>query len=121
MVVRRSLSVALVGLLGLAACNPRCERTCRKLLDCGNLQSDRLAVEACEQDCLRQEDLYAEWGDDDKAELFKEHKRCLMQATCDEIADGECFVGYEELFVFEPVALESELEEAETSPVEGSE
>ena len=99
--LRAALGVLL---LGVAACDPPCQRTCRKVLECGNLQTDRLALEACEQDCERQEQLYDDWEDEAKQDLFKDHKRCLLDATCDEIADGECFVGYEELFVFEPVA-----------------
>jgi hypothetical protein len=114
-VLRSLLAIALIG---VAACDPPCKRTCRKVLDCGNLSTDRLALDACIADCSQQELLYEEWEDERKEELFTEHKRCLLDATCEEIEAGECYVGYEELFPFapnpDPAVLESsELERAE--------
>jgi len=102
-------------LLWAVACDPPCKRTCRKVLDCGNLSSDRLAIDACEQDCNRQEELYDQWDDEEKQDLFKEHKRCLLDATCDEIAEGVCYVGYEDLFHFEPAQPASATQTTESS------
>ena len=88
------------GLCGSMACNPGCKRTCHKLLDCGNLDTDRLAFNGCVADCEQQTALYETWKDKDKQALFRAHKRCLVHAECEEIAAGECYEGYEELFVF---------------------
>jgi len=109
----------MLGLLGAAACDPPCKRTCRKVLDCGNLSTDRLALDACIQDCTVQEQLYSDWEDERKEDLFVDHKRCLLDATCDEIADGVCYVGYEDLFPFEPNPNPELLsEESAYSPIE---
>lgn len=114
----RALLVLAVA-FGAVACDPPCQRTCRKVLDCGNLSTDRLALDACVSDCSLQEQLYDDWEDDAKKDLFKDHKRCLVQSTCDEIAAGECYEGYEALFVFDPEATSSAVGSTPpTSPVE---
>jgi hypothetical protein len=83
-----------------AGCNPSCKRTCRKVLECGNLSTDRLALGACVEDCQKQEQLYDNWDDEAKQDLFVDHKRCLVGATCEEIEEGVCYDGYEDLFSF---------------------
>jgi hypothetical protein len=95
----RALTPALM-LAVATACNPPCKRTCNKLLDCGNLSTDRLAVSACIEDCEKQQQLYQDWDDEEKQDLFVAHKRCLVDASCEEIEEGVCYDGYEELFSF---------------------
>ena len=96
--------------LGLAACAPPCKQVCRKVLfDCGDLDSERVSLEECEESCNRQEALYEQWEDEEKADLFDDHKRCIASSSCDEIAVGECYEGFEELFVFDPDKDLSEL------------
>jgi hypothetical protein len=92
--------VLAVVLLGVGACNPPCKRTCRKVLACGNLDTDRLALGACVEDCIAQENLYDTWKDKEKQALFVDHKQCLVQSSCEEIDEGVCYDGYEELFTF---------------------
>ncbi len=83
------------------ACNWPCRAVCRKVLfECGDLGSERVALDECEVSCLRQEALYEEWENEEKQDLFDDHKRCVARSSCEEIADGECYDGYEELFVF---------------------
>jgi len=82
--------------LGLLAslssgCAPSCDRVCDKVIACG-LDSPRTSQDACVEDCDRQAALYDEWWDDQvKVDAFKEHKRCVMDATCDELAAGACY------------------------------
>jgi hypothetical protein len=83
------------------ACAPPCRQVCRKVLfECGDLGSERVALDECEVSCLRQEALYQEWEDERKEELFDDHRRCIARSSCDELAEGVCYDGYEELFVF---------------------
>ena len=86
-------SVAALLIVGLAtACTPTCKRTCRKVLDCGNLESDRVSVPECEATCENQRLLYSGWADQkelDKA--IDKHRRCLVGSTCEEIEAGECY------------------------------
>jgi hypothetical protein len=85
-----------------AACAPPCERVCRKVLfDC-ELSSERVALDECIDSCSRQEDLYIAWNNDELQTLHREHRRCVVAASCEELADGACYEGYEELFPFDP-------------------
>ncbi|MBN2798911.1 MAG: hypothetical protein JXX28_07155 [Deltaproteobacteria bacterium] len=81
----------------LAGCEPTCETVCTDVLAC-DLDSDRVSHEECETSCVRQQQLYEDWEDDAKRELFAEHKTCLHQASCEEIAAGQCYD--ETLFLF---------------------
>ncbi|MEQ1501076.1 MAG: hypothetical protein ABMB14_02550 [Myxococcota bacterium] len=82
-------------------CAPPCRQVCRKVLGCG-IDSERVALDECETSCVSQERLYEIWDDQHMQDLFEDHKRCLSSSSCDEIAAGECYEGYEELFVFDP-------------------
>lgn len=95
-------------LLGLASgCGPPCGQVCRKLLfDC-ELDTERLAFEACETSCKQQDATYHAWEDDELAAMFNDHLRCLSRSSCDEIAQGVCYDGYEALFVFDPDAVDA--------------
>jgi hypothetical protein len=98
--VRRSL--ALLSLLVLAACPPPCRQVCRKVLfDC-DLDTERVALDECEDSCERQESLYRAWDNEALLDLELDHRRCVMQTSCDELAVGGCYEGYEELFPFDP-------------------
>jgi len=80
------VAVALVG------CAPRCERTCKKILKCDGLDSDRVALSECELSCQDQLALFEGWKDEEKLQkAFADHRRCLVGSTCDEIADGVCY------------------------------
>ncbi len=86
--------LAFVGLALLAAlsgCEPSCERTCAKLLDCDGVETPRVGQEDCELQCARQEELYDSWDDTQLQDAFADHKRCVLDETCDAIADGACY------------------------------
>lgn len=89
----RPSSALWVGLfLAATACAPNCERTCRKLLDCGTLETDRVSVNECEASCTAQLTMFNGWQDEDELnEAFDEHRRCLVQSTCDQVEAGECY------------------------------
>ena len=73
-------------------CTPSCERTCRKLLDCGSLETDRVSLVECRASCELQISQYEGWADEkelDKA--LDSHRRCLVRSTCGEIEAGECY------------------------------
>lgn len=65
-----------------------------------DVDSERVAFEECEASCLGQQALYETWEDARKQSAFEDHRRCLMDATCDDIADGVCYDP--EVFVFVP-------------------
>ena len=88
----------LIGAVFAPGCTPRCQESCVKVLDCG-LESTRVARDECVRSCQLVQDLYSRWEDEAKEEAFKEHKRCVREATCEELADGVCFD--EDLFVFD--------------------
>ena len=85
------------------------------LFECGDLDSERVSFLECEDSCLRQDALYQQWEDERKQELFNDHKRCINRSSCEEIAQGECYYGFEDLFVFDPDKDLSEL----SSPTPG--
>ena len=90
--MRRSSLVGVLGLLFASACTPTCERTCRKLLDCGTLDSERVSVPECEASCNAQLVMYDDWEDEDELnEAFDLHRECLVQSTCEQVEAGECY------------------------------
>jgi hypothetical protein len=98
--MRRVLLVAV--LLPLTACPPPCGQVCRKVLfDC-ELDTERVALDECELSCETQGALYQVWEDEHLQDLFDDHRRCVGRSSCDELARGVCYEGYEELFVFDP-------------------
>ena len=95
-----SLGLALLAAT-VAGCTPTCEQSCRKVLfDC-DLDSERVALEECEQNCTRQDLLYEAWDNNELMELAKDHRSCIARSSCEELDQGVCYEGYEELFVFD--------------------
>lgn len=87
-----------VSVVTAAGCTPNCESSCKKVLDCG-LDSQRFSLIECEQACIVQQTVYEQWENDELVDAFKDHRRCLSDASCDEIAAGECYD--ERLFTFD--------------------
>ncbi len=103
----------LLPVLLLAACAPPCERVCRKVLFECELSSERVALEECIDACARQEDQYVAWQNDELVALARDHRQCLAETSCDEIAAGACYEGYEALFAFD---ADKELPTSDGSP-----
>jgi len=88
----RRFNLLICTIAALSACNPTCERTCRKVLSCDNLDSDRVAVDECKLECQSQDRLWADWADAKHLDQrFTEHKRCLVSSSCEQIQAGECY------------------------------
>ena len=106
----------LIALIPAAtACVPPCQQLCRKVLfDC-DLDTERIALEECQQSCERQELLYLQWDDGLKFKQYNDHRRCIIRSTCEEIEAGECYDGFEELFLFD---LDKVLPEQSTTSIE---
>jgi hypothetical protein len=105
--MRRLLLVPV--LLSLAACPPPCGQVCRKVLfDC-ELDTERVALEECEASCETQGQLYQLWEDEELQDLFDDQRRCVGRSSCEELAEGACYEGFEALYVFDP---DKELEAA---------
>lgn len=92
----RTVLWAVLASLGAAGCAPDCERVCRKVRDCD--VADRLAQSECEESCTRTRLRYQDWDDKNLLEDFAAHRRCIVQATCDELEEGACYD--EDLFAF---------------------
>ncbi|MEZ4241550.1 MAG: hypothetical protein R3F59_36465 [Myxococcota bacterium] len=93
---------ALALTLAATGCVPPCGQVCRKVLFTCDLNSERVAFDECEASCTQQLELYRQWRDDELLDLFDDHRRCIAHSSCDEIAAGQCYDGYEALFVFDP-------------------
>jgi hypothetical protein len=87
---RSALAAALLALVALAACEPSCKATCRKVVRC-DLDSTRISLEECEASCVFQERLYDDSEDERRRDLLVDHKQCLRRSSCDEIAGGACY------------------------------
>lgn len=85
--------------LTVLGCAPPCGRVCSKVLDCG-LDSERVSYDECQAACEQQHALYDEWGNDELLALFDDHKRCVSGSSCEELAQGVCYEGYEDLWAF---------------------
>lgn len=82
----------------LGGCDPSCESTCRKVLDCDGLETNELSIGECTAECVRQTNYYDDAEDKTSADALVAHKRCLKSSSCDEILDGVCYD--EDLFGF---------------------
>jgi hypothetical protein len=88
--VRIALTLALSVLL-LAGCEPTCKATCKKLLDCEDVDTPRLSLEECSSSCQQEETLYESWDDQGKRDAIGEMKQCIADEACSAIADGACY------------------------------
>jgi hypothetical protein len=75
----------------LSGCEPTCQATCNKLLECEDVDTPRLSLEECETSCRNEENLYEAWDDKGKREKLAEMKRCIGDEDCGDIADGVCY------------------------------
>jgi len=74
-----------------AGCEPTCQRTCKKLVDCDEIETPRVAVDECEDSCNRTEALYEDWDDEQLRTAFDDYKTCVSDESCQAIADGACY------------------------------
>jgi hypothetical protein len=84
--------VLILGALALPACKPTCEQVCDKLVACDTLGTDRQTGAECTESCQDQAQLYQRWSDTELRADFEAQLDCLDASTCDEIADGACYV-----------------------------
>lgn len=75
----------------LAACEPSCERVCKKIVACEAIDTPRQAVLDCQDSCELQQQLYEDWEDLQAREALADLKECVMDEECDAIADGVCY------------------------------
>lgn len=96
--VRPSSVALLAALIALStACKPSCDQVCTKVVECGG--TPQLTVDACKLQCDAQDTLiHSDWQDAALEERFNAHKRCVLQATCDDLDAGVCYD--EDLFGF---------------------
>lgn len=87
--------VVLASAAALAGCGATCDRVCDKLLECGEegfLETDRFSHVECETSCERQGEVFIGWEDEQEfQEAWDEHRSCLLDAECPDIAAGACF------------------------------
>ncbi len=97
---RGALLGALLVLCGqAAACDPSCQRVCRKLVsECEGVETPRLGQEDCEAWCNNQESLYDEWNDTQLRADFSDYKQCVVGEECGAIEEGACYD--EDLYAF---------------------
>ena len=77
--------------LSLGGCTPSCDQTCRRLFNCEALEVYGMTGDTCTEDCLYQEAVYDDWDDVALREAYKESRRCVADATCEDLAAGVCF------------------------------
>ena len=77
--------------LSLGGCTPSCDQTCRRLFNCAALEVYGMSGDTCTEDCLYQEAVYDDWDDVELREAYKESRRCVAAATCEDLAAGVCF------------------------------
>jgi hypothetical protein len=100
--LRRAAFASLLPLLTLlAGCPPTCQQLCGKLNRC---ETDPLVtIDECRLSCERELESYTtlakEEDDREPLKAFNQHRLCLGNHSCDEIADGVCYD--EALFLFE--------------------
>jgi len=87
--LQRACGLLLVGLI--TGCEPSCEDTCDKLLDCDQIEMEHTSARECAAACETQQSVYDKWKSTDEREWFSDMKYCIDDASCAEIADGECY------------------------------
>ena len=88
----------LIAIAPLAACEPSCKKTCKKLIECDNIETARTEVEECEASCEIQQEMFDDWEASDERERFADLKKCIRSNECSDIADGVCYD--EELYIW---------------------
>ena len=88
----------LMFLAPLAGCEPSCKKTCKKLIECDNIETARTEIEECEASCSIQQEMFDDWEATDERERFADLKKCIRGNECAAIADGECYD--EELYIW---------------------
>ncbi len=83
-------SLLLVSAL-IAGCEPSCEDTCEKLIDCDQVEMEYTSARECAAACETQQSVYDKWKSTDEREWFGDMKYCIDDASCADIADGECY------------------------------
>jgi hypothetical protein len=91
--VRRTSAAGLLLLVAAwaTACAPPCSRVCRQVRACDLPTADQLTQSECEEACTRQQAYYDDLGDPERIEAFRDHRQCVVAATCDELRDGACY------------------------------
>jgi len=90
-ILRADLVAPLLVLgLGTMACEPTCENTCRKLLDC-ELSTPRVSLDDCSSACTITEQMYDEWEDTQLQDDFADFKTCVREESCSDIDEGVCY------------------------------
>jgi len=87
----RSLLLLAGALLVAPGCTPTCEQVCDKLVGCDGLSTERQTAAECTETCQTQQELYQRWTDTELRADFDGQLSCLNDATCEQIAAGECF------------------------------
>ena len=99
----RTHLLSLLALFAVAAvgtgCEPTCKTTCKKLLECEEVETPRLPLDECTNTCLTTQSLYEDtWEDLQKRDAFADMKTCIVEEECGAIADGVCYD--EDLFIW---------------------
>ena len=87
----RPLLAALVVAGSLAACEPTCKQTCRRLLECEGVDTPQFPLDECTSACDAQQKQYEHWDDPALLDAFADYKRCVRDEACEAVADGVCY------------------------------
>ena len=99
MIMTACIRIVLLGsIVALVGCEPSCKKTCKKLLDCDDIETARTEVEECAASCEIQQEMFDDWEASDERERFSELKKCIRSNECPDIADGACYD--EELYIW---------------------
>ena len=74
-----------------SGCTPTCNQVCDRLTAREQIEPDNLYSPLCEESCLTQDTLYRDWEDTQLQQAFDEQRRCVMDSTCEQLADGACY------------------------------
>lgn len=73
----------------LAGCEPTCAQMCNKLERCG--LAGEVDNRECEESCNRELGDARDLKDKDVLKAFNAHRRCIGNASCDDLDAGECY------------------------------
>jgi len=60
-------------------------------MSCDNIEMEHTSVGECAAACETQQQVYDKWKATDEREWFGDMKYCIDDASCADIADGECY------------------------------